>query len=436
MSLQPAEGTDLISREIATLRRWAAGVILGLVAIVTIWTLASSISGAVIASGFLRIERRIHPVQHPEGGIVKAIRVAEGEAVVAGQILAELDDVDASAADTELRTQIDSETAKQARLEAEYKGRGNIQFPAELLARKADLRIEALLASEEAVYSSRLLLINEQRRKLAEQREALAHEIAGWGRQMEATERSLVLLAKQEQMANMLAEKKFYAETRVLDAQRAIAEKEEKKYEAQSLQSAARQRIADIEMRLQTLNANNRAEIAKEISDSRIRMVVLRERAKPASSALERRLVRAPVNGTVNLLKAGNPGSVIPPRETVVEIVPVEASLIAEVRVAPADISELHPGQPVEVEFSGLNRRATPIVPGKVQSVSADLLTDPANPQIRYFNAKIEMSDIKLGVPLTAGMPVVAYIRTRERTPLEMWLDPVVGALRHSLRER
>ena len=172
------------------------------------------------------------------------------------------------------------------------------------------------------------------------------------------------------------------------------------------------------------------------MSDSRSRMTVLRERARPASSALERRLVRAPVNGTVNLLKAGNPGSVIPPRETVVEIVPVEASLLAEVRVSPADISELHPGQAVDVELSGLNRRATPIVAAKLLSVSADLLTDPANPEIRYFNAKIDMSAAKLDVPLTAGMPVVAYIRTRARTPLELWLDPVVGALRHSLRER
>ncbi|MBK9018853.1 MAG: HlyD family type I secretion periplasmic adaptor subunit [Sulfuritalea sp.] len=436
MNPQATEGSDLISREIATLRRLAAGVILGLVAIVTIWTLASSISGAVIASGFLRIERRIHPVQHPEGGIVKAIRVVEGETVVAGQILAELDDVDASATDKELQAQIDSETAKQARLEAEYKGRGNIAYPAELLARKADLRIEALLASEESVFRTRQLLLAEQRRKLAEQRDALNHEIASWGRQMEATERSLALLAKQEKMASTLLEKKFFAETHVLDARRAIAEKEEKKYEAQSLQSQARQRIGDIELRLQTLNANNRAEIAKEMSDSRIRMTVLRERARPASSALERRLVRAPVNGTVNLLKAGNPGSVIPPRETVVEIVPVEASLLAEVRIAPADISELHPGQAVDVEFSGLNRRATPIVSGKLLSVSADLLTDPANPEIRYFNAKIDITGVKLDVPLTAGMPVVAYIRTRERTPLELWLDPVIGALRHSLRER
>jgi HlyD family type I secretion membrane fusion protein len=436
MNMQLPEGSDLISREIATLRRMAAGVIFGLVAIVTVWTLASSISSAVIASGFLRIERRIHPVQHPEGGIVKAIRVVEGETVVAGQILAELDDVDASATDKELQAQIDSETAKQARLEAEYKGRGNFQFPVELVARKADLRIEALLASEESVFRTRLLLLNEQRRKLAEQRDALNHEIASWGRQMEATERSLALLARQEKMASTLLEKKFFAETHVLDARRAIAEKEEKKYEAQSLQSQARQRIGDIELRLQTLNANNRAEIAKEMSDSRIRMTVLRERAKPASSALERRLVRAPVNGTVNLLKAGNPGSVIPPRETVVEIVPVEASLVAEVRIAPADISELHPGQAVDVELTGLNRRATPIVAAKLLSVSADLLTDPANPEIRYFNAKIDMSGAKLDVPLTAGMPVVAYIRTRERTPLELWLDPVVGALRHSLRER
>ena len=405
-------------------------------AIVAIWTFASSISAAVIASGFLRIERRIHPVQHPEGGIVKAIRVVEGETVVAGQILAELDDVDASAADQELQSQIDAESARQARLEAEYKRRGSIQFPAALLARKSDLHIEALLAGEEAVFRTRQSLLNEQRRKLAEQKTALASEIANWGRQAEAADRSLALLARQEQMVIALQEKKFFAETRVLDAQRAIAEKEEKKYEAQSLQSQARQRIGDVELRLQTLDANNKAEIAKDLSDSRIRMAVLNERAKPASRALERRLVRAPVAGTVNLLKAGNPGSVIPPRETVAEIVPVEASLIAEVRIAPPDISELHLGQMVDVELSGLNRRVTPLVSGKVVSVSTDLLADPSDPRVRYFNAKIDISAAKTDVPLSAGMPVVAYIRTVERSPLELWLDPVVGALRHSLRER
>jgi hypothetical protein len=68
--------------------------------------------------------------------------------------------------------------------------------------------------------------------------------------------------------------------------------------------------------------------------------------------------------------------------------------------------------------------------------MSTDLLSDPANPQIRYFNAKIELSNVKLDVPLSAEMPVVAYIKTRERSPLELWLDPVVGALLHSLRER
>ena len=151
---------------------------------------------------------------------------------------------------------------------------------------------------------------------------------------------------------------------------------------------------------------------------------------------LARRLVRAPVAGTVNLLKAGNPGSVIPPRETVAEIVPVEASLIAEVRIAPPDISELHLGQMVDVELSGLNRRVTPLVSGKVVSVSTDLLADPSDPRVRYFNAKIDISAAKTDVPLSAGMPVVAYIRTVERSPLELWLDPVVGALRHSLRER
>ena len=83
-----------------------------------------------------------------------------------------------------------------------------------------------------------------------------------------------------------------------------------------------------------------------------------------------------------------------------------------------------------------MNRRVTPLVHGRVSVVSSDLITDPANAQVKYFIVRVDLIPKE---PLTfepkPGMPVSAYIATRERTPLELWLDPLIGSVRRALRE-
>jgi hypothetical protein len=89
------------------------------------------------------------------------------------------------------------------------------------------------------------------------------------------------------------------------------------------------------------------------------------------------------------------------------------------------------------VELSGLNRRATPLLAGKVTFVSPDLNSDPSAPATKFFIARVSLdSHQAAGIELSPGMPIVAYIKTRERSPIELWLDPIIGALRHSMRER
>jgi HlyD family type I secretion membrane fusion protein len=237
-------------------------------------------------------------------------------------------------------------------------------------------------------------------------------------------------------MNEQLYAQKFVSNSRLLDARRNTSEKEEKKSEFESMQAQARQRLADLELRLETLESNRMLENSKDLVETQNRILNLRERLKPARELLERRIVRSPATGTVNVLRAHTQGGVVGPRDSIAEIVPDKSQLVAEVRVNPADIDEVKAGQEVEIELSGLNRRATPLLEGKVNFVSPDLNTDPANQAVKYFIARVGLnSPPPNSVAISSGMPVSAYIRTRKRSPLDLWLDPLIGGIRKSMRE-
>jgi HlyD family type I secretion membrane fusion protein len=417
---------------------WGAGFVVGaLILIITLWTAASSISGAVVSPGFLRVEAHVQQVQHQEGGIVRRILVKEGWHVTKGQVLLELDDIEVDAINTSMRMQLDTELARLARLEAEKRGNRHISFSAELVARKTDPNVAATLVSEQVHFSERSSMYNQQYRKLTEQREALISGIASLTRQVEAADQSLVFLKEQEKMVVTLNEQKFYPQARVLDAKRASAEKEEKKFEFESLLAQAYEKLADVELRRDSVMTTWHSEAARDIVDSHAKIANLRERLRPAADSLERRQIRSPVSGTINVLKIYNPGSVVTPHDSIVEIVPDQSEIIAEARISPNDINEVNNGQKVEVELSGLNKQTTPLLAGKVTFISPDLNTDPTNPDVKFFVARVDIEgNPPMGVELLPGMPITTYIKTHERTPLELWLDPVIGGMRRSLRER
>ncbi|HWI13875.1 MAG TPA: HlyD family efflux transporter periplasmic adaptor subunit, partial [Burkholderiales bacterium] len=296
--------------------------------------------------------------------------------------------------------------------------------------------VATLLRNENEVFRAHVSMLSAQAAGLRDQKKAIESQIESLTRQIGAADKSLDYLKQQEGMAVTLHAQNYVSNARLLDARRSTAEKEEKRFEFESMRAAAEQRLADAKMRLENIRAAQLADASKDLVETQGRLLALRERLKPARDALERRMVRAPATGKVNILKAQTVGGVVAARETIAEIVPVQSQLVAEVRLNPADIEEVHAGQEVEVELSGLNRRVTPLLRGNLNFVSPDLNTDPATPTVRFFVARATIPQTPHAeVHIAPGMPVTAYIRTRERSPLELWLDPVIGAIRKSLRE-
>lgn len=415
---------------------WSLALLVALFGGVGLWSVLAQLHGAVVAPGVMKVEANVKLAQHAEGGIVRRIFVKEGATVAAGDPIVELEDVDADASMSALRDQLDAELAKQARLAAEMRGAGGIDFPQELLARSSERSVAVLLRSEKELFRAHTGMLASQAARMREQKQAIQNQIASLTRQIAAADKSLEYLQQQESMAATLKAQNYVSNARLLDAKRSTAEKEEKKFEFESLRAAAEQRLADVEMRLENIRAAQLADNTRDLVESQGRILGLRERMKPARDALERRIVRAPASGRVNVLYAHTVGGVVAPREKIAEIVPEQSQIVAEMRLNPADIEEIHVGQDVEVELSGLNRRVTPLLQGKLTFVSPDLNSDPATPSVRYFVARAAIAEKPpQGVHIAPGMPVAAYIKTRERSPLELWLDPVIGAIRKSLRE-
>ncbi|MBI5900159.1 MAG: HlyD family type I secretion periplasmic adaptor subunit [Rhodocyclales bacterium] len=401
-----------------------------------LWSVLAPLSGAVIAQGVIKVESSAQLVQHMDGGVVRRILVKDGQRVAAGQPVVELEDTEASASLAIVNSQLDAEVAKLARLQAEIDNVPRIRFPESLTARKSNTDVNRILQREEDHFLARNAQLREQLEKLQEQKRQAEAEIASVDRQVSAADQSLKYLRDQETSYAGLVEKNFVAPVRMLDARRQVSEKEEKKFEYEALRSQARQKLADVQLRLGQIHTGRYADNSRDMVETQSRILNLQERQLPFKDSLKKRILSAPASGVVNAVRVHTEGGVIAPREPILEITPDTSGLIAEVRISPADVDEVRPGQEVEVEFSGMNRRVTSLVKGRVQVVSSDLITDPANAQLKYFVVRVELTPATpLSFEPRPGMPVAAYVKTRDRTPLEIWLDPLIGGIRKSLRE-
>jgi HlyD family type I secretion membrane fusion protein len=405
-------------------------VIVGGLAAIGVWAFVAPLSGAVIAPGFVKVDLNRKVVQHQEGGIVRAIRVRDGDRVSQGQELVLLDDVRIDAQLDLLRTQLDAERAKVARLEAERTLAPKPVFPKDLLKQEFLTREEALFRARREALDSQIAVLRKQIRETVEEANALAEQIA-------AEERALKL-QKDELAANeRLLEQGYVQKTRLLTLQRAVAEYEARHSERRAELSKSRQRASELEFRILAMRNTYVQTATDELKESTAKTFDLEDRIRPSRDASERQKIAAPIAGEVVGLRVFTAGSVIGPREVLMEIVPHEKRLIVEARIRPEDINHVRPGSEADIRLTAYQSRTTPLVPGSVTYVSGDRLVDQQS-GAPYYIVHIDVPEQALGAAnlrLQAGMPAEVFIRTDTRTALDYLLAPVTSYLRRAMRE-
>jgi HlyD family type I secretion membrane fusion protein len=408
----------------------------GLVAFAA-WIVLAPLSGAVIAPGFVKVDLNRKVVQHQEGGIVRAIRVRDGDRVNQGQELVVLDDVRIDAQLDLLRTQFDAERAKAARLEAERAMAGRPSFPQDFLKRKSEAKVAELIARETALFRARRDALDSQIAVLRRQIRETMEEAAALDEQIGAEDRALKL-QKEELAANeRLLSQGYVQKTRLLTLQRAVAEYEARHSEHRAELFKSRQRASELEFRILAMRNTYVQTATDELKDTTSRLFDFEERIRPSRDASERQKIAAPISGEVVGLRVFNAGSVIGPREVLMEIVPQEKRLIVEARIRPEDINYVKSGSEADIRLTAYQTRTTPLVPGSVTYVSGDRHVDQQS-GAPYYIVHIDVPEKALAASnlrLQAGMPAEVFIRTDSRTALDYLLAPVTSYLRRAMRE-
>ena len=163
------------------------------------------------------------------------------------------------------------------------------------------------------------------------------------------------------------------------------------------------------------------------------------EKLRASQDVLRREIVTAPVDGVVVEMKFKTVGGVVQRGERILDIVPSEDSLVIEAHVTPIDVKAVHRGLPATIRLPAYSSRTTPMLPGEVESVSADRLIDPATHQ-PYYLARVRidrqrMHELAPHVHLIAGMPADVLIVTEHRTMFDYLFQPFREALWQSFRE-
>jgi HlyD family type I secretion membrane fusion protein len=199
-----------------------------------------------------------------------------------------------------------------------------------------------------------------------------------------------------------------------------------------------RARITEIRQQSIQLDQDARTEAGKELAEVTARLAEQEVRKVSAGDMNQRTLIRAPYDGIVDKLAYTTIGGVIPPAETIVEIVPDSDRFTVDAKVSPADIDQLRINQPATLHFSAFNRQTTPQLTGALSHVSAERAVDERSGG-SYYTVRITVNEDELrklgGLKLVPGMPVEAYIMTGNRSLLSYLTKPLRDQLSRAFRE-
>ncbi len=402
------------------------------------WAGFAPLAEASVAPGLIKVEGSRRVIQHLEGGIVREIPVRDGAKVTAGQVLMRLSDMQADAGLETQRAQRWALLAQDARLSAEIGGARMVAFPADLLASELPRAVDAV-AGQRALFEVRQASLTSQVQVLQARIEQQQATISGARGQLVATRRQLELIRQEEGMRRGLVRQGLARLPDLLALQRALAGFEGTIQDLNGQIERANGAISEARQQIQQVIDQRMQEVSTELREVRGKLAETEERLRAATDSMTRRDIVAPEAGTIVNLRIFTLGAVVKPGDPVMDLVPEQDRLVAEVNVQPYDIDVVYPGLQSEIRLPAFKQRLVPYLHGHVTWVAADVTTNDQTRQ-QYYRAYILIDREQLArlpdVFLTPGMPVEAHIQIGQRTFFRYMTQPIRDSFNRAFREQ
>jgi len=435
-----------------------------------IWASVAPLDIVSDAIGEVVPSSKVKRIQHLEGGIVREIKVREGDVVEVGQPLIELEATASDSTVEELNVRVTSLQTQIGRLEAESKWfddpvdqKQSAGEPTKKTDNKISLngggtevvvdpysvepsfsqQLEAdspgLVRQAKELYNARrdrfVNDINAQKEKIKQRVQDIEEIVARIRNQRQ----NLKYVQEQIEISEELLKDKLtsrYKHLGFLKEESGLVSKIEEDEAAlarsKSILSAAKEQVAQI-------SNTFHEEVQEELRKSRRELLEFTQRLRKTSDSLSRTIIRSPANGIVKSIYVMGEGEVVQPGMTVMDIVPGGDKLVIEAHLALGDIGYVQVGQPATVKLATGDARMFGNLDGLVKQISPDAITTPEGDT--YYRVLVETKSDRfekggLRYQLYPGMRLLVGIKTGERTVMEYLMYPYFDTLYHGLQER
>jgi HlyD family type I secretion membrane fusion protein len=432
---------DLLPADIRTLlerrRSPVAGLLIGSIALLlaagVAWTAWAKIDEVVRAQGQVEPAERVKLINHPRGGRIATLDVAEGQRVEAGQVLLTFaPEIDAKQ-EAELRGRWQGQLAEIAVLRAEVEGSALIP-PDELASYRRDLldQAEARLAA--------------RRDALDGKREALARNVEGHRASLMTAEAEVArlesnaeLLAEQFGSVRELAERGLYPRLKMVEMERQLADVRGELVKARAAVTAARAGLAESQSRQKSFDMDWRRGLLEDLSAAMAERDQLVEQLGAQTAVLDELVLTAPVAGIVQELKPATAGQSLAANEAIMKLVPVGEGLVIKAMVANPDIGRVEPRMAATVKVRAYDFARFGAIEGVVTRISADAVAGETPGELPSFAVEVLTARDHMGadgtLPVLPGMVVDVELRVGERSILSYLTDTLTTVKERAFKE-
>ncbi|AVD85400.1 HlyD family type I secretion periplasmic adaptor subunit [Pseudomonas sp. SWI6] len=399
-----------------------------------VWASFAPIDEVTRGEGKAIPSSRVQKIQNLEGGIVAEIFAKEGEIVEVGEPLLRLDETRFASNKGETEADRVAMALRVERLSAEVEG-----TPLNIDQKLRDAA-PSQAASEESLYQSRRQQLSDEVGGLQQQLVQRQQELREFQSKHDQYARSLQLLRQEISMSEPLVAKGAISQVEILRLRRSEVETRGEVDATALAIPRAEAAVKEIQSKIEETRGKFRSDALTQLNEARTELNKATATTKALDDRVNRTVVTSPVRGIVKQLLVNTIGGVIQPGSDIMEVVPLDDSLVIEAKILPKDIAFLHPGQEAMVKFTAYDFTIYGGLEAKLEQIGADTILDE-DKKTTYYPIRLRTERSHLGsddnpLLIIPGMVATVDIKTGKKTIMSYLLKPIIKAQTEALRER
>jgi adhesin transport system membrane fusion protein len=402
-------------------------------AVFLLWANWAQVDEVTRGEGRVIPSRQIQIIQNLEGGILAELFVREGQIVEEGQILLRIDNIRAESDYREKRARYLALLAGIARLKAEIED-SQLVFPPEVLAEAREVAEKEMM-----LFRSRQDNLDNEIQILRTQTQQRELELKELETKLAQYERSLELAREELRLAEPAARRGDVPQSVFIKLQREVNDLRGAVESTRASIVRVRAAIREADQKVERAYSNFRSQAQEELTQKAAELVGIREIVLAGADRVRRTEVRAPLRGTIKQIKINTIGGVVQPGQDILEIVPLEDTLLLEAHIRPSDIAFIRPGLPATIKITAYDFSIYGGLKGEVEDISADTITNERGES--FYRVRVRTHKNHLGTdehPLVIipGMTAEIDVLTGRKTVLHYLMKPLIKAKDRALTER